>query len=297
MRDRPAEDAEPRHHLCLQVGGLPAVALHRRLVGGGVGFELRERVREHLLAAAVRAGDVVQVGDVRGVRGRFDRGEAGVGDRRRRQAGVGARVVRRVDVQLRFGEFAACRSAMPFCELDRVVDRRVDPERHPAVAGGCRSPRRSSPGRRAPAPRARPSRRRSAAGRASRAARAARAIICGPKFSLNGRQLLFDEAADRARRVHVVGRREQEAFEVGRAAAARRRRRGPAAASCARRPVAAAAAPPARRSGRSAARVLPSGITTLTSVGAPAETVFVSFEPGAEQQHDGRDDGRERDQR
>ena len=63
---------------CLQAGGVPAVLRPpprcrrpRRLrTGRGVG--------EHLLAAAVGAGDVVQVGDVRGVGRRFDRRDPGV---------------------------------------------------------------------------------------------------------------------------------------------------------------------------------------------------------------------------
>ena len=103
-----------------------------------------------------RLDDVVEVGDVRRVRRRLDRGEPGVADRRRRQARVSARVVRRVGCQLRT-RFSGCvqlfsakrivasmPSGMP--SLQAVVDDRRD-ER--ALA-------------RAPAPRARPSRRSSA---------------------------------------------------------------------------------------------------------------------------------------
>ena len=68
-----------------RAGGRRSSSL-RRFVGGDVFVELRFGRREHLLAAAVGAGDVVQVGDVRRVRGRLDRGDARVGDRRRRQA-------------------------------------------------------------------------------------------------------------------------------------------------------------------------------------------------------------------
>ena len=48
-------------------GRLTAIACDRRLVGGDVGLELGERVREHLLAATVGSGNVVQVRDVRGI--------------------------------------------------------------------------------------------------------------------------------------------------------------------------------------------------------------------------------------
>ena len=52
---RPASRARPGGASLLAGGRVPAVLLHRRLVGGGVRFEGGERRREHVLAAAVGA--------------------------------------------------------------------------------------------------------------------------------------------------------------------------------------------------------------------------------------------------
>ncbi len=57
---------------------MTAVLLHGGLIGGDVDFEGGLRRREDLLAATVGAGDVVEVGVMRGMGGRFDRRDAGI---------------------------------------------------------------------------------------------------------------------------------------------------------------------------------------------------------------------------
>src|SRR6185312_6464366 len=86
-------------------GQVPAVLLLRCFVGRDVFVELRFGGREPLLAAAVGTLHVVEVGDMRRVRGRLQRGDARVRDRRRRQAFVQACVVGRVGRELRGREF------------------------------------------------------------------------------------------------------------------------------------------------------------------------------------------------
>jgi hypothetical protein len=97
------------------------------------------------------------------------------------------------------------------------------------------------------------------------AARAA--ISLAPKRSRRTRAAALPPACSRRARVHVVGRREQEAFEIRRPAWARRSERDRAAASAARRPVAARQAVGRGDLRDLQTRVLPSGITTLTTGG------------------------------
>ena len=106
----------------------------------------------------VGLADEVEVVDLRRMRGGADRRQPGVGDRRRRQAGELARVVRVVALQLRLEDRLRRRDVQP------VAKRRVDPERHPRVQPVV-DDRRDEPA--APTARASPSRpsRRSSARR------------------------------------------------------------------------------------------------------------------------------------
>src|SRR5581483_6690801 len=69
----------------------------------------------------------VEVIDLRRVRRRLERGETGVRDGRRRKGRAVARVVRARALELRFPDRLVGRDVEP------VVQRRVDPERHPRV--------------------------------------------------------------------------------------------------------------------------------------------------------------------
>src|SRR4051794_3350944 len=81
-------------------GGLAA------LVGRGELVEPRPAGREAVVTAVVAVEHVVEVVDLRRLRGRLDRGEAGVPDRRRREARVDPRVVGRGGLELGFGDVA-----------------------------------------------------------------------------------------------------------------------------------------------------------------------------------------------
>src|SRR5262249_47344319 len=91
-----------------------------------VALELRVRRREGVLARLARLADVEQVALLRGLRGRLDRGEARVADRRRREAALEPRVVRG-----RLVERGLERRLGPVVGL--VAGRRVDPERDPVL--------------------------------------------------------------------------------------------------------------------------------------------------------------------
>ena len=152
--------------------------------------------------------------------------------------------------------------------LDRVVDRRVDPEWESPLSAGCRSPPRSWRGPRAPAPRARSSMRRSAVRRRSGRA-PSRGSRIRPRSFPGRRSAALRRAAVPAppcscRRwrgtgslracVVVFGAPYCVGFSSGELRAAT--------------PVAAGEPGRPRRSGRSAAASCPRGSSTLISAGA-----------------------------
>ena len=248
-------------------GGCPPLFGDGRPVGGGVGFELRRRDRELVLAAAVRAGHVVHVGHVGRVGGGPDRRQPRVGDRRRRQAFVGTGVVGRVDLAGPRGSVRPSGSGSPWATLEGVVDARVDADRHPRRAGGCRSPPRSSRGRPGRAPRARSSRRRSAAHTGSGRSARARRSWPWPTFSENARAALRPDGRRAPRR---TVRRSPGTGSL-RGPGCRPEPRTPsarAAASCARRRGSCPSGHPRAAISAICARVEPSGITTLTICGS-----------------------------
>ena len=150
---------------------------------------------------------------MRGIGRGFDRGEARVRDRRRRQADVGARVVGRVDVQLGFGEFVGVGSDA-LLELHRVVQGGIDPERHaePQPVVDHRRDLRPVARDQCLALDHRGDDQQLVGGHVQgvRTGDDAR----GEVF-VEGGELIAHEPADRRPRVLVVGGREQEAFEVG----------------------------------------------------------------------------------
>src|SRR6476646_11618168 len=80
--------------------------------------------RREVVVLVVRLANEVEVVDLRGVRGRLERRNPGIVDRRRRQAVVHPRVVRRRVVQLGSRERLGRRDVEP------VAERRIDAERH-----------------------------------------------------------------------------------------------------------------------------------------------------------------------
>src|SRR5204862_5207581 len=84
-------------------------------------------VRREVVVLVVRLAHEVEVVDLRGVRGRLERRGPGIVDRRRRQAVVHPRVVRRRVVQLGLRERLGRRDVEP------VAERRVDAEGHLGV--------------------------------------------------------------------------------------------------------------------------------------------------------------------
>ena len=129
------------------------------VVGGGEGVAtlgVGQHVVEPDAGHAARAARRVRVG--RRVERRLDRLLARVGDRRRRQAEVEVRVVRRVEV--------ACRVLNGRLAVLLVVQRGVDLQRRCRRTAGCRSRVRSAPGPRRPWPPSRSSRPRSGSRRA-----------------------------------------------------------------------------------------------------------------------------------
>ena len=157
--------ASPGERLCAT--GQPRTPRRRRLssarvlaaeggalgvVGGDVAVELRLRRAEVVGAVPARLDDVVEVlRRRRGGRG-LDRGQAGVPDRRRRQAEVVPRVVGRLVPSARTASAAAssCASRSAWWRRCRAGC---------PGAAGCRSPTRRAAARAAAAPRARSSRR------------------------------------------------------------------------------------------------------------------------------------------
>src|SRR4051812_40137897 len=84
-----------------------APAVRGRATGVRGGDELVELLlagREAMVTAAVAVHHIEEVVDLGRVSGRLDRGESRIADRRRGQAGVGSRVVRRGGLQLGLGD-------------------------------------------------------------------------------------------------------------------------------------------------------------------------------------------------
>ena len=125
-RDRPAEHAQPALACARATGGAGRRSRRaprcrrRRRPGTGVGRRERE------LAAAVRLGDVVEVGDVRGWAAATIDASPGL------EIGVGGRPLW---MRVLYGE-SSCRSAWDSSRqrlresVEGVEQRRVDPERH-----------------------------------------------------------------------------------------------------------------------------------------------------------------------
>ena len=179
---------------------------------------------------------------------------------------MGARVVRRVEVQLRFGEFVRVGRDVLLL-LDRVVDRRVDAERDflaQAVVDD-RGDLRAVAGHLRLALDHRGDDQQLVGGdvQGARARDEARVEVF-----LEGDELLGDEPRDRGCRGTRRRWRGTGSLRGPGSRAARRSGPGSAAASVARPRGSCRAAPPSSRSRAICVRVRPSGITTFTTAGA-----------------------------